>query len=195
MVQSIARQGRCDERALADAITALFAEGGDALALYGGQPARLHRGVVWIERIFSGSVELQEARPMLTYAANLIALEKRLRHRPETLRTLAEGLDRIHKQLRYFGDPLHDNVIAAIATLYGETISRMKPRVVVRGRREYLQQPGNTQRVRALLLSGLRGAHCWHKAGGSHLRLLLGRGALLREARALRREQFGSGAS
>ena len=122
---------------------------------------------------------------MLTYAANLIGLEKQLSRRQEMLSTLADGIERARKQADYFGSPIHDNVIASIAATYGETISRLKPRVIVRGRPEYLRRSGNTDRIRALLLAGIRGAFHWRISGGSHWRLLLGRKGLRREAAAL----------
>jgi len=44
-----------------------------------------------------------------------------------------------------------------------------------------LTQAANTQRVRALLMAGLRAAHLWHQHGGGHLGLLFRRKAILRE--------------
>ncbi len=187
MVHTIARTGTCDPRLFADTIPALFGNGPDAVALYGGEIRRLHRGLHLLERLFSGGLDTHDAKPILTYAANLIALEKQLHHHPDVLARIADGLARIRKQADYFDDMTHNSVVAAIAELYGETISHLKPRIIVRGKGEHLRVAENTQRVRTLLLVALRGAHCWHRAGGNHLRMLLGRKALLREARQLLR--------
>jgi len=186
LIHSIARTGQCDNTRFGHSIAALFTQGDHAIALYDHSANHLSEGLKLIEMLFSGDIDANDAKPLLTYSANLIALEKQLRHHPDTLATLASGLDRIHKQADYFGDKTHNNVISSIASLYGETISQLKPRVVVRGKPEHLRQSANTHRVRALLLAGLRGAHCWHLAGGNHLRLLLGRSGLLHGARQLR---------
>ncbi len=186
LVHSVARRGRCDQAPFVHSISALFIQGEDAIALYGGHSSHLNEGFRMVEKLFGGDIDASDAKPMLTYAANLIGIEKQLRHHPDTLQQLAAGLERIHRQADYFGELTHPTIIASIAALYGDTISHLKPRVIVRGKPEYLRQPDNTNRVRALLLAGLRGAHCWHKAGGNHLRLLLGRKGLLKEARQLR---------
>jgi len=94
-------------------------------------------------------------------------------------------MQRITQQRQYFGDAMHTNIIAAIADLYGETLSTMKPRIIVRGKSEHLSQSCNTERVRTLLMAGLRAAHLWHQHGGGHMSLLLRRKALLRELKLL----------
>ncbi|MDX8413695.1 MAG: DUF489 family protein, partial [Mariprofundales bacterium] len=172
---------------------AIFNRGDHALALYDNRSSHLDSGLRLVERLFGGRIDAEAAKPLLTYSANLIGIEKQLRHHPDTLAALASGIDRIQKQVDYFGDPAHENIIASIADLYGDTVSLLKPRVVVRGKSEHLRQSHNTNRVRALLLSGLRGAHCWHHAGGNHLRLLLGRSGLLHGAQQLRGHQDSAG--
>ncbi|MDQ6963599.1 MAG: DUF489 family protein [Mariprofundales bacterium] len=186
LVHGIARTGRCDPAPLTHTLATLFAKGDNALALYGNSSRHLDEGLKMIERLFDGNISHDDAKPMLTYSATLINLEKQLRHQDEMLATIASGLERIQKQVDYFEDVTHNSVVASIAELYGNTISQLKPRVVVRGRSEYMRQSANTNRVRALLLAALRAVHCWHRAGGNHLRLLLGRRALLNGARKMR---------
>jgi high frequency lysogenization protein len=123
----------------------------------------------------------------MAYSAGLLSLERRLSKNSELRQKLADGMIRVGKQRQYFGDAVHVNVIAAIADLYGETISTIKPRIIVRGKSEYLSQNANTQRVRTLLMAGLRAAHIWHKHGGGHLSLLIRRKALLHEFEQLQK--------
>jgi len=61
----------------------------------------------------------------------------------------------------------------------------MSPRIIVHGKPELLSQSNHTNRVRALLFSGIRAAHLWRTHGGSHFHLLLRRRSLSREARQL----------
>ncbi|MDX8408992.1 MAG: high frequency lysogenization protein HflD [Mariprofundales bacterium] len=185
MVHTIARSGQCDAGNFSRAIHAIFASGHDALAIYDGEIAHLQHGLKLLEQLLDGDIKADRAKPILTYAANLIGLEKQLRHQPAMLETLNIGITRAHKQAIYFDSEQHDNVIAAIAGLYGDTISQLKPRVVVRGKAEFLRQSSNTNRVRTLLLAALRGAHYWHQAGGSHWKLLLGRKRIKKQASEL----------
>ncbi|MDQ6950750.1 MAG: DUF489 family protein [Mariprofundales bacterium] len=187
LVHTIARRGQCDAACFAQAVQMLFADGHDALSLYGNEISHLHRGLSVLEQLLGGAMVGSDAKPMLIYAANLIGLEKQLRHHPDMIKYLADGIERTRKQAGYFDNTLHDNVIASLAGIYGETISHLKPKVVVRGKPEFLRQTANTNRIRVLLLAALRGAHYWHRAGGSHWRLLLGRRGLRKEVTALLR--------
>ncbi len=151
----------------------------DISQLYGGISG-LTTGLRICTGLLNGS-NLPQAKALMIYSAGLMTLERRLAKNTPMCHKLAEGMQRITHQKQYFGDSMHNNIIAAIAGLYGETISTMKPRIIVHGKTEYLSQTGNTQRVRALLMSGLHAAHLWHKHGGSRLNLLLRRKALLHE--------------
>lgn len=160
----------------------------DPAACYGGLKG-LHSGVLNAIYILQGK-KMEQAKPVLTYVAGLMTLEKKLARNPKMLGQLAEGLTRIERQSEYFGSVTHENVIANIAGLYGETVSTLNPRIIVRGKPEHLRQSSNTNRVRALLLSGIRAAHLWRTHGGSNMRFLFGRRQLIRQLQALQ-EQIG----
>ncbi len=180
MVERIARTGLCDADDFSAIIQSLFAETSDNIAeIYGGIH-QLQSGLHLSEKLLSG-VQVEQAKPLMTYAAGLIALEKKLGKNREMLATIGSGMVRINKQSEYFGSFTHESVIGGIADLYGSTISTLKPSIIVRGKPEHLKQSANTNRVRALLLAGIRAAHLWHKNGGGHLRLLVGRKKLHQE--------------
>ena len=56
--------------------------------------------------------------------------------------------------------------------IYTQTISTLKPRVLIQGDPECLQIPQNVNRIRSLLLAGIRAAMLWYQMGGSRWRLL-----------------------
>jgi len=122
---------------------------------------------------------------LMTYSAGLLSLERKIAKDAAIRQTLGSGMQRITHQKLYFGDAMHSNIIAAIADLYGETISTMTPRIIVKGKSAHLSQQANTRRVRALLMAGLRAAHLWHAQGGSHINLMFRRKALIREMEIL----------
>ncbi len=188
LVDRIARKGLSDAEDCRTCLESLFTEAGNAqnpLAIY-GDLYHLRTGLRICADILSGQ-DLPQAKALMTYSAGLFSLEKRLGKQAKLRHHLGDGMQRISKQRQYFGDAMHANIIAAVADLYGETISTMKPRIIVRGKSECLGQVANTQRVRALLLAGLRAAHLWHHHGGGHLTLLVRRKALLHEIRQLQR--------
>jgi len=191
LVNGIARKGAADTEDCRVMMESIFSDASDrpnhtVLDMYGGVQ-HLDTGIRICMKLLQGE-KLPEAKDLMLYSAGLTALERRLAKDTDMCQKLADGMQRIGNQRQYFGDAMHNNVIAAIADLYGSTISTMKPRIIVRGKPEFLSQTNHTQRVRALLMSGLRAAHLWHQYGGGHLSLLLRRKALLRELELLQNE-------
>jgi len=190
LVDSIARKGIVDAEDCKTLLNSLFTDTHSqpqAISeIYGGAAA-LSTGLRICIQLLQGS-DMPQAKALMIYSGGLMTLERRLAKDASTRHQLADGMHRITSQRHYFGDAMHTSVIAAIADLYGDTISHMKPRIIVRGKSEYLSQSANTQRVRALLMAGLRAAHLWHKHGGGHISLLLRRKAMIRELEALRQQ-------
>ena len=187
LVDSIARKGTADAEDCKILLDSLFAEPQadqqPIARIYGGAN-NLTTGLHICSQLIQAN-DLPQAKTLLIYSGSLMALERRLTKQADMRQKIADGMHRITNQRQYFGDSMHSNVIAAIANLYGETLSTMKPRIIVRGKSEHLTQTANTERIRALLMAGLRAAHLWHKNGGGHFNLLLRRKALLREIQQL----------
>lgn len=187
LAQNIARKGMADETDMQACIGSLFAGHCADIAEAYGELRHLSTGLRELSFLLHGH-ELAQAKEMLTHTSGLMALEKRLGKHPDMLNSMREGMERINKQANYFDSILHENVMAGLAGLYGETISTLKPRIIVHGRPIYLHQHSNTNRIRALLLSGIRATHLWRQNGGSHLKLLFSRRRLAHDADALLKE-------
>ncbi|MDX8401800.1 MAG: high frequency lysogenization protein HflD [Mariprofundaceae bacterium] len=179
LVDRIARSGELDADDFRVCIESLFGESTVPSEIYGGTNT-LSTGAHAAKRLLAGPGTPTD-RLMMNYLAGLMTIEKRLRKRTDLRAALAEGMERIARQRQYFGDPTHPAVVAAIAALYGETISTMTPRIIVRGKAEHMKQERNRQRVRALLLAGLRAAHLWRLRGGGFFGFLVRRKRMLRE--------------
>ena len=61
----------------------------------------------------------------------------------------------------------HPDVLSALGGLYADTISHLRPRVMVQGNPHYLGQPGVVAEIRAILLAAVRSAVLWRQLGGS----------------------------
>lgn len=61
----------------------------------------------------------------------------------------------------------HPEVMAALGSLYSDTVSHLRPRVMVQGNPHYLGQAGVVAEIRAVLLAALRSAVLWRQLGGS----------------------------
>ena len=100
------------------------------------------------------------------------------------LEALGDGLKAAQRQVEYF-NLTHESVVARLAEVYQENISRLGPRILVQGEQTHLSNPDVAARIRAALLAGIRAAVLWRQAGGSRWKLLFGRNRLVAESRDL----------
>lgn len=75
-----------------------------------------------------------------------------------------------------------------LASLYQDTISKLPYRIQVQGKIEHLKHEQTANKIRALLLAGLRSAVLWHQLGGRRWRLLFYRNRIHNTTTAIRRK-------
>ncbi len=114
------------------------------------------------------------------YVISLIMLERKLSNNKTMLEELSKRLNKIESQFNFFTLD-HENTIAKIGHLYKDTISTLGPKIIVSGEQPYLSNEINANKVRALLLAGIRSAVLWNQCGGSRWQILLGRQAYANE--------------
>ncbi len=184
IVDNIARHGRCDIEDLSPLVDSILARESDNMLQIYGSLNRLAVGLHLVQELLSGH-KAELARRLMRYTAGMITLEKKLARDQPMLERLAEEMQRIRRQAEYFGQSTHENVLASLAALYGETLSTLRPRIIVHGKAEHLRQKSNTNMIRVALLAGIRAAHLWRHAGGHPLFLIFRRRALLRACNEL----------
>ena len=97
-----------------------------------------------------------------------------------------EDTEKTDEQLR------QEQTFEQLATLYQDTISTLPHRIQVQGQVGYLQNDYVANRVRSLLLAGIRSAVLWHQLGGRRWRLIFYRKRILETASSLRRRLLAS---
>lgn len=186
LVRQIAREGHVEEAELAAALEPIFAlDPEDVDAVYANDTWR--RRAPSILRSQLGVTGQTRDIETTRYAATLLHIERKLAAREDMRGELRDGLENSARQLEHF-PVTHRSVIGGLGELYGRTISKLRPRVIVQGDANHLEDEYNADRVRALLLAGIRSAVLWRQNGGSRLKLILGRGRLLKAVRALEGE-------
>ncbi|MGR6034435.1 MAG: high frequency lysogenization protein HflD [Candidatus Nitrosoglobus sp.] len=182
-VQQIARHGNAPTDAIATSLASVFKINPESAEdVYGGIGG-LSLGL----QLLSQQLNRKRYRTdpeLLRYLINIMYLEKRLRNRPKILAKIADQIKQLEQQT---GDifSIHPDTIARLADIYLNTISTMTPRIQIRGEETHLRQPENIERVRALLLAGIRSAVLWRQMGGSRLHLLFYSRQLLQETQIL----------
>lgn len=177
LVDELARTGQVDTRAWETLIRATVDTDPESFeAIYGGHPNNLRRGL----EVLEGVVGRKQANPVvLRYGFSLLLVMNKLRTNGAMMGELGQRLTRIQNQAEHFS-PTHENVIASLGEAYQETLSTFKTRIVVQGDPSLLQSPMMAERVRAILLAGVRFALLWHQQGGRRWKLVFQRNALKR---------------
>jgi len=188
-VRRIARQGNVDTDIMEPCIYSLFQTDADSVPEIFGAPGGLVPGAKKLLEQLTGK-QSREVEP-IRYVIGLLKLERVLAGRSKMIETIGSGLEEARAKLEHF-PRLHPNLLAHLADIYSRTVSQLQPRIMVQGDPRFLQQPENQNRIRALLLAGVRSAWLWRQVGGSRWQLLFGRKRLLAAARGYLAEQPGT---
>lgn len=182
LVQRIAKTGSTETEDMEISIGSILKiNADDVLDVYGGLD-KLKTGLKLLEKQLGGPEIIDQE--LARYAASLIYLERKLQKNQQMLATIREGVKKATAQTAHFG-VLHENVLANLADIYQETVSQLRPRVMVMGEPLHLTNAANANKIRALLLAGIRSAVLWRQCGGSRWRFLLYRRKMQEEARRL----------
>jgi high frequency lysogenization protein len=169
LVQQLATTGIAEPAAMEASIASVLKIDSDSVTdIYGGL-AGLKLGLEQLNIQMTGYkiANPEQAR----YSASLIFLEKQLSGRPEMIKSIKIGITKAQAQSEHFG-LLHENVLANLGEIYHSTISTLQPRIMVSGEQEYLSRPEIANKIRALLLAGMRSAILWKQCGGTRWKFL-----------------------
>jgi len=123
------------------------------------------------------------------YAITLLHLERKLGQNSKMLNLLSTRLETVLSQLEHY-PVTHENVLANLADIYAETISTISPKIMVKGEEKFLSQTNNANKIRALLLAGVRSAVLWRQVGGNRWQLLLKRKNFVAEAKRILQDEI-----
>lgn len=188
LVNDLATTGKVDEQAYQTSLASLFVENPEStLDVFGGNAEGIQLGVRTLLSQMGGSGADEMRNLEITrYTLNLILLERSLTKEDGALGKIARILETAKNQQGHFGN-WHENVIASLARAYTDNVSNLSPRIMVKGQHGHLQNPQNANKIRALLLAGIRAALLWRQVGGSRWGLLWSRKKYLRSAQSLYR--------
>jgi len=158
LAQQLANDGRCDEIAMQAGVASIFRiDAPSVVAVYGGvSGVRLGlRNLV---------AQLDESDRDMSVTRMVVTVE--------LLEKLQQGIQAAQRQVEHFGQD-SSQVSGRLAELYASTLSTLRPRVMVSGNPQQLQQPAVVEKVRANLLAAVRSAVLWRQVGGRQWQLLV----------------------
>ncbi len=203
LVDQIAQRGLIPQNSFEASIESIFVTSPKHTAdVFGGAgelPYNLSMGLKALQELVSQRND-SATREMTRYALSMLHLEAKLRKTPAMLNTVSQRLEQVRNQAAYFHDAAeashppaggqgshfaHASVIGNLANLYQETLSTFSFRIQVTGDPRHLQNPDNANKIRALLLAGIRAAILWRQVGGRRWQLLFFRSRVARSAREI----------
>jgi high frequency lysogenization protein len=116
-----------------------------------------------------------EQLPRLALA--VLQLERRFVRDEDMTRRVLDGIRAQADAAQRLGST-HPELLNALGALYADTLSHLRPRVLVQGNPHYLGQAAVVAEVRAVLLSAVRSAVLWRQMGVSLWDFLLRKRAM-----------------
>ncbi|MGR9088295.1 MAG: high frequency lysogenization protein HflD [Gammaproteobacteria bacterium] len=182
LVQQLATTGKADSDAMEASIASILKIDSDSVSdVYGGLA-----GVKFgLEHLCQQMTGYKIANPeQARYSATLVYLEQQLSGRKDLLQAIHTGIVKAQTQCEQFG-LMHENVLANLAEIYHSTVSTLQPRIMVNGEQEYLTRTDVVNKIRSLLLAGIRSAILWKQCGGSRWKFLFYRKKIQNELQQL----------
>jgi high frequency lysogenization protein len=182
LVQQLATTGTADAAAMEASIASILKIDSDSVSdVYGGLSG-VKLGLEQLNEQMTGYkiVNPEQAR----YSASLVFLEKQLSSRPDMIKAIRNGVEKAQIQSGHF-EPMHENVLANLGEIYHSTISTLQPRIMVNGNPAYISRPDIVNKIRALLLAGIRSAILWKQCGGTRWKFLFFRKKIQTELASL----------
>ncbi|ANO32622.1 lysogenization regulator HflD [Vibrio breoganii] len=181
LVQQVAKDGHCNSAAFETSVAAIInTNPADTVSVFGNE-RDLKVGLECLARGIDSSATGNE---LTRYVISLMALERKLSQRRDSMAQLGDRIQQIERQTEHF-DLFEEQMINNLASVYLDVVSPIGPRIQVTGNPAMLQQTSVQSKVRALLLSGIRSAVLWRQVGGKRRHLIFGRKKMIEQAEIL----------
>lgn len=180
LLKNIAKTGKADEAAFLTTINTIYKIAPQNTATVYDGPNSLYLGLKEVVNFFDAQKKIQD--PETTrYLLGLLYLEKKLSRNKKMQSDLRTCIKQATQQARFF-PPTHPTILANLAEGYSKTLGSLSFRIAIVGRTNYLKRQDLMDKIRALLLAGVRSVVLWRQVGGTRWELLWGRKQILKIA-------------
>ena len=177
LVQQTSRAEKRDAAATAACIHSLFITDPETVSDVYGHADALHVGLETLKGQLVNSPARRDLE-LTGYVITMMHLQRKLSRRADLMKTLADGIQRLRTDSETVAAD-DAGVIAGLAAVYKGTVSTLSPRIMVKGDENVLGNTSSQNMIRALLLAGLRATVLWSQCGGSRIKLIFQRKAMV----------------
>jgi high frequency lysogenization protein len=189
LVKHLAWKGNINQAEFETCIYSIFQTNPATVEDVYGSKQALVTGLQNLINLLSDGKNLKDP-DVARYTISLLHLERLLVKNPAMINALQRGVERAKNQAAHFSNT-HENVIANLASVYSDTLSTFKFRIHVSGENTHLSNHNIVNKVRAVLLAGVRSSVLWRQLGGTRWQLVFGKRTMLHDAQTLLKEMQG----
>lgn len=177
LVKIFAETGQVNETAYLASVNSLFKiDAPDVPSVFDGK-AGLLTGLQELKMWCDKTVNYKNM-DVNRYVYSLMFLERKCSKDKSKNEQLTRRIKQAVSQANYF-TTTHPTVSASLASIYVDIFGTYNYRIQVIGSAELLRKPEMANKVRALLLAGIRATVLWRQLGGGRLQLLFMRHKIL----------------
>jgi len=172
LILTLSQQGTLEKEVFTTAIHSIFMTHPTTAISVFGKLENLKLGLGQVIDLFNPTTQTDKL--FHRYLLSLMHLEKKLSQTPKLLDDVSLRLAQAKKQVAYFSID-HPTVLHNLADIYSYIVETCKFKVIILGSQRVLHAKINMEKIRILLLAGVRAAMLWRQSGGSRLQMLFRR--------------------
>lgn len=180
LVQQLSTNGVVSQDRLEIILNSLFVMNPKQTVDVYGSINNLKPGLHVLQDAFQGKNSLIKSPDIMRYILGLLHVEGKLHENKTMLNTIGQRLEFIQVRQTDANFACQENITKEIAEIYQSSISTLKFRIQVRGNMNYLKNSVTIDKIRAILLAGIRSAVLWRQLDGKRWHLLFYRKKYLR---------------
>lgn len=166
LAEQLAHRGYADEIPFEASVRSIFiTDAINTASVYGGEVG-VELGLKTMQARLSSagkSTDFELAR----YVLSLTQLGVKLDRLDNMARTIANEIDKLKPTVEtHNGEGISNEAYSELARIYKDTISYMKPKIIVQGEHGHLSNQVVVDKVRTVLFAGVRSAFLWNQLGG-----------------------------
>ncbi|MBT5484775.1 MAG: high frequency lysogenization protein HflD [Gammaproteobacteria bacterium] len=175
LVKQLAQNGMVGQDKLNTLIRSLFISNPKTTEEVYGSVSRLNLGMQVLQEIVRNDEGSLKSPDVLRYFLGLMHLERKMMAKKGMLDLIGERLDAMEHLSLEDPDLGNNQLIQELSALYKDTLSTLPFRIQVTGEVKFLKNEEIADKIRAVLLSGIRSAVLWYQLEGRRWHLLIGR--------------------
>ena len=177
LVKTLARTGKCEKLAFEASLQSIIVtDAQDTIEIYGDLTS-LQSGIETLLNQLNQSSGRKDSE-VTRYIADILGLERKLTRNGKSMGELGKRIEHI-KRLQMHSSLYEMQMLSNLASIYKDVISPLGSKIQVAGNPNILKQAGVQDKVRAILLSGIRSAVLWRQLGGKRRNIIFHRKKIL----------------